>query len=626
MARAKGKGNKEKKTANRPLRHLPAGSPGVPSIGKNGQVAELRHLEGVILSLSQEQMAETLARIPVSVQTAGYIARLARLCAEHDQVEKGASLVAWALAALPDHPDLLAAGGLVQAKAGNTQFAVDCYEAVLEREPEHVEALANLTDLLVKVNQWSYAIPFLVRLARLRPDNPLVFRFLGTAYIKTNQFEEALSAFQHGLSIEPDSIEFLINMGVCLRQMRRYEEAERYFQRALSRSPDHPELHNSLAWLYSDLHDYDKAVAHARRACALQPNNINFLYCHGYLLRRYNRRAEARAVFKKALAIDPGDSTARFGYAELILAEGELVEGLACYESRFDVMQSWLTGPWPVWDGTNPEGKTLFVHHEQGVGDTIQFCRYLPLLHQADAKVLFSCQPSLVSLMRRLPGIDRLYPANEVDYAIVRADAQVSLLSLMGVFGTTMATIPAACPYLHADPESVVRLGRLLPPTGKYKVGIIWAGNPAQAEDHNRSLHLRQLAPLTALRDAVQFYSLQMGYATEQIGQYGPPLGLIDLSPHIASFDDTAAFMTHMDLIVSVCTSTIHLAGALARPAVVLLHSAADWRWFLDRQDSPWYPSVHLIRQSAPRQWQPVVEELIRYIGQRQATNRSGRE
>jgi len=626
MARAKGKGNREKKTANRPLRHLPAGSPGVFSAGKNGQVAELRHLEGVILSLSQEQMAETLARIPVSVRTAGHITRLARLCAGHDQVEKGASLVAWALAALPDHPDLLAAGGLMQAKAGNTQFAVDCYKAALEREPEHVEALANLTDLLIEVNQWSYAIPFLVRLARLRPSNSVVFHSLGTAYIRTKQFEEALAAFRRVLALEPDSAAASVNVGVCLRMMRRYEEAERYLRRAQRCSPDYPELHNALAWLYSDQYDYDKAATHARRACTLQPNNVNFWYCLGYTMQRSNKRAEARAYFERALAIDPTDSIARFAYALLILADGELQKGLAYYESRFDVMQSWLTGPWPVWDGTNPEGKTLFVHHEQGVGDTIQFCRYLPLLQQAGAKVLFSCQPSLVSLVRRLPGIDGIYTDDTVDFSSVQADAQVSLLSLMGVFGTTMATIPAACPYLHADPESVARLGRLLPPTGKYKVGIIWAGNPAQDEDHNRSLHLRQLAPLTALRDAVQFYSLQMGYATEQIGQYGPPLGLIDLSPHIASFDDTAAFMTHMDLIVSVCTSTIHLAGALARPAVVLLHSAADWRWFLDRQDSPWYPSVHLIRQSAPRQWQPVVEELIRYIRQRQATNRSGRE
>lgn len=558
-----------------------------------------------------------LKQVVPSGQSVPRIARLAQFCAEHNHIEKGARLVAFGLACVPNHLDLLVAGGLIQAKAGHTQYAVDCYEAVLEQDPQHVEALGNLVDLLVNVNQWSYAIPFLVRLKQLSPTNPLVFRFLGTAYIKTNQFENALESFQIGLSLEPDSLESLINIGVCLRQMRRYEEAKEILNDALRRSRNHPEIHNSLAWLYSDTYNYEKAVKHAEKACLIQPNNINFLYCYGYLLRRYNRRSESRNIFKKALAIDPTSSIARFGYAELILAEGELQEGLACYESRFDVMQSWLTGPWPVWDGVKAEGKTLFVHHEQGVGDTIQFCRYLPLLQQAGANVLFSCQTSLVSLIGRAPGIDKLYASESLDYTQVQSDAQISLLSLMGVFRTTLATIPAECPYLFADPDLVTRLGDLLPSTEKYKVGIVWAGNPKQAEDHNRSLHLSQLAPLQVLRDKVQFYSLQMGYATEQIEQHGAPLGLIDLSTHITNFDDTAAFMEQMDLIVSVCTSTIHLAGALARPAVVLLHSAADWRWFLDRQDSPWYPTLHLLRQPAPRQWQPVLEELVHFIRQR---------
>jgi len=618
MSRTKNKEIRKKKSSNGGGRRLPVGGPALVPAMESALAPELRQLETKILSLSIEEATAVLAAIPaISADLAACISRLARTCAEHNQVEKGAGLVAWGLAAVPDDPRLLVAGGLVQAKAGNVQFAVDCFEAALQREPENIEALSNLADLLIGSNQWSFAIPFLVRLQDLLPDNALVFRFLGTAYIKMNQFEKAFVTFRRCLEIEPGSLEALINIGVCLRQLRRYEEAEQMFRKALRRSPNHPELHNSLAWLYSDLLDYEKAVIHAERACALQPENINFLYCYGYLLRRYNRRAEAREMFRRALGINPADSVARFGYAELILAEGQLQEGLAYYESRFDVMQSWLSGPWPVWDGRQPAGKTLFVQHEQGVGDTIQFCRYLPLLHQAGARIVFSCQPSLVSLVGRLAGIDLLCPADAIDYSHLRADAQISLLSLMGVFGTTMETIPADCPYLFADPELVARFGRLLSPTDKYKVGIVWAGNPKQAEDHNRSLHLRQLAPLAELREEVQLYSLQMGDAAGQVEQDGPSLGLIDLSPHIASFDDTAALMAHMDLIVSVCTSTIHLAGALGRPAVALLHSAADWRWFLDRRDSPWYPTMRLIRQPAPRQWQPVLTELIQYIRER---------
>ncbi|MCL2457576.1 MAG: tetratricopeptide repeat protein [Desulfobulbus sp.] len=622
MSGAKRKEKKGKKTSSPGSRHLP-GAPAQRLSGQEEQPAPLRRLARHILTLAPEQVAGELAQLPVAAQTAGEIARLARLCAQQNQVEKGAGLVAHGLAVLPEHPELLTAGGIVHAGAGNTQFAVECYQAALRAQPDHVEALSCLSDLLIKENQWLAAIPFLAHLAKLLPDSALVFRLLGAAYVKINQLDEALAAFRRSLELEPDHLESLLNTGICLRQMRRFDEAKDIFHQVEQRSPDLPELHNGLAWLYVNLLDYEKALVHARQACALQPGNGNFLGSQGYVLWQCSRRTEAKVMMQQALALDPANAVARFIYGMLILSEGELTEGLAYYESRFDVLQSWLQGPWPVWDGMRPEGKTLFVHHEQGVGDTIQFCRYLPLLHQAGARVLFSCQPSLVSLVGRLPGIDAIYPADTLDYAAIEADAQISLLSLMGVFRTTMATIPAACPYLVADPELVARLGQVLPSTNKYKVGIIWAGNPRQAEDHNRSLRLRQLAPLAELRDAVQFYSLQMGEPVAQIKQDGPPLGLVDLAPHIASFDHTAAFMTHMDLIVSVCTSTIHLAGALARPAVVLLHSAADWRWFLDRHDSPWYPTVRLLRQTEPGQWQPVVEELTSFIRQLCATNGS---
>jgi tetratricopeptide (TPR) repeat protein len=614
MSRSKSKEMRKKKTSG--VHPQSSAGPGRAVSGKGRALnLVLRQLESKVASLSLEEITAYLMRQSLApTDLALCLSQLARICAQQNQVDKGAALVALGLESSPNDSRLLIAGGLIQAKAGNTQFAVDCYEAVLVQEPENTEALSNLADLLIKLNQWSSAVPFLVRLKGLLSGNSLVLQFLGTAYIKMNLFEEALTAFQRCLELEPGSLETLINIGVSLRQLRRYDEAEIIFQQALQCSPDHPELHNSLAWLYSDLLAFDKAVVHAEKACALQPTNINFLYCYGYLLRRFNRRDEARAVFKRALAVDPNDTAARFGYAELILAEGALQEGLACYESRFEVMQSWLAGPWPVWDGRQPAGKTIFVQHEQGVGDTIQFCRYLPLLHQAGARVVFSCQPSLIALVSRLKGIDALLAADSIDYSQLQADAQISLLSLMGVFATTMETIPAECPYLFADPALTARLGRQLVPTKKFKVGLIWAGNPKQAEDHNRSLHLSQLAPLAELTEDVQFYSLQMGYSKEQVKLCGNSLGLVDLSSHIGNFDDTAAFMANLDLIVSVCTSTIHLAGALGRPSVALLHSAADWRWFLDREDSPWYPTMRLIRQPAPRQWEPVLEELIRYI------------
>lgn len=576
---------------------------------------QLHILEKMILSLPQEIIFQSLPNTDFFVErTAPLLAHLAWHCADKNQVGKGAGLIAWAMALLPTNPVLLVTAGQIQARVGNLQFAVDCFKTALDQNPNNASALSNLSDLLVNANQWSAAEPFLKRLNHLYPQNTVVLRTLGISQMKMSKIDEACKIFQHLSKMQPESVEHHANLGLCLRMLRRYKEAETVLVNKLSQANDYPEIHHALAWLYSDMLDETKSLYHGYQSIILQPRNINFLYCYGYLLRRYNHRSEAKEIFRKALAVDPNDAMARFGYAELMLYEGEIQTGLVYYESRFDIMQSWLSGPWPVWDGKKAAGKIIFVEHEQGIGDTIQFCRYLPLLYREGARIIFSCQPSLASMIERIGCIDNICQADDLEYSSIKADVQISLLSLMGVFGTTLETIPCDCPYLTVDSQLVVKFKQLLPNTNKYKVGLVWAGNPKQADDCNRSLQLRQLVSLGKLKNVVQFFSFQVGYAASQVDKYGSVLDLIDLSPFITTFDDTAALMKHMDLVVSVCTSTLHLAGALGLPSVALLHSSPDWRWLVGRIDSPWYPTMRLIRQSTPGQWEPVVRELIDFI------------
>ena len=575
------------------------------------QSRKKRNLFESILVFGQEEVEQYINDNVLSLENhLEELCNLAKLCIEHNQLEKASLLISIGLDLEPENSELLVVAGITQLKAGSHQVAADCLTAALATDENNIEALSHLSDLLIAENQWATARPFLEKLTGLTPHNPLVFKFLGNAYVKLGLYADALKQYQYCLNFEPDSLDLKTNIGVCLRSMRCYKKAEEVLVEVLSQDSENPKVHNSLAWLYSDCFEYDKAVEHARIALAKQPESVDYLYCLGYLLKRVSKREESREVFKRALRLEPNSPVARFGYAELILADGLLQEGLAYYESRFDAVQFWLKGPWQVWDGKSAVGKTIFVQHEQGAGDTIQFCRYFELLQEAGARVIASCQPSLMKLLKTCAGIDELYSAGDVDYTLINADAQISLLSLMGVFGTTLQTIPAGCPYLHSEKSLVQKFEESLFVTDKLKVGLVWAGNPNQAEDHNRSMHLKYFEPLGDLTDRIQFYSLQMGEKAQQATEYGHLLSLKDLSSYIKDYADTAALMECMDIVISVCTSTLHLAGALARPTIALLHSAADWRWFLDRRDSPWYPTMTLIRQAKPRDWDGVIVEL----------------
>jgi len=263
-----------------------------------------------------------------------------------------------------------------------------------------------------------------------------------------------------------------------------------------------------------------------------------------------------------------------------------------------------LNTPW--WDGSPLRGRTILLHNEQGFGDTIQMSRYIPQVAAQGARLLFMCQPPLVELLRKLDGISQFVFPNQ---PIPPHDVHCPMLTLPGVMGTTHLTIPNRCPYLKADAERVRQWSSRMPSDRRLKVGLVWAGQPSHANDHNRSVALAKLAPFGAV-DNVWLCSLQKGKAAQQIYDRSNSLRMQNWEKDLRDFSDTAALIANLDLVICVDTAVAHLAGALGKPVWLMLPFVPDWRWMLGRSDSPWYPSMRLFRQASFGDWESLISQV----------------
>jgi hypothetical protein len=328
----------------------------------------------------------------------------------------------------------------------------------------------------------------------------------------------------------------------------------------------------------------------------------------GNALRDLGRLAEAYPCYERALALRPGFGDARYNLAFAQLLDGDYARGWATYAARWDTRK--LTGhrrsfTAPTWDGADPTGRTILVYAEQGMGDVLQFCRYLPLVRARGARTVLLIDgvwQQLAPVLRNLDGVDQL----ALDVAeVARIDAQCALLDLPHLLGTTLATVPAHIPYLAVDPARHPPLAD----TGLPRIGLVWAGNPNFPRDHLRSPRLPALLPLLEV-PGLSWFALQMGDGRRDLEGRAMPARFTDLAPSLGDFADTAAVMAELDLVITSCTATAHLAGALGRPTWVLLPAAPDWRWLLAREDSPWYPTVRLFRQPQAGDWAALVERV----------------
>ncbi len=502
--------------------------------------------------------------------------------------------------------------GVALISLGRAQEALASYDRVLAIKPDFLDAHNNRGVLLMDLGRAQEALASYDRALAIKPDYIDALNNRGNALRDLGRPEEALAMCDQALAIKPDFAEALNTRGAVLRQLKRPEEALASYGKSLAIKPDYPEAHNNRGNALRDLGRLEEAVASYERALALKPNYPEAHNNRGNALKDLGHLDEAMASYDKALAVKPSYDEAACNRGLLFLLLGKLESGWLDYERRWNRgngARRKLIAPYPFWKGEDLSGKRIIVYEEQGFGDVIQFSRYLNKLSERGAQVAFLARPSLHRLLKSFTPQIRLiddHPANEP------FDYQSALLSLPTAFRTTLDTIPADGPYLRPEPALAAKWRDRVGGHG-LKVGICWQGNPTSKVDVGRSIPLRCFKALSAIPH-VRLISLQKNYGLDQLAELGADLKIETLGPEFDAgadaFIDTAAVMSCLDLIVTSDTSIAHLAGALGRPAWAGLQWMPDWRWLLDRADSPWYPTMTLYRQKRMGDWDGVFERM----------------
>jgi len=395
---------------------------------------------------------------------------------------------------------------------------------------------------------------------------------LGVALRATDNFAAAASALRRGTALNDQDAGAWSNLGNALRAVGEYDEAARAHEKSLTVDPEAGRVHYNLALVRRDLGDLDTAIA-------------------GFA------EAESRGFKSSEMFWDR---------ALTYLVAGDLEKGFREYEWRWQLPESPPRySDIPAWDGETLDGKTLLVHTEQGFGDAIQFLRYLPMAAARGGRVVYDCPAPLIRLVRNSPLSENIELV-EQGTLVASADCQIALLSLARVFKTSLATIPYEGPYLHPPADGP----KLQVPSVGPRIGLVWAGKPTHKNNRNRSISLETMLPLLELSN-MRFVGLQKGDGADQPKTLGADALVINIGERMRDFADTASILKQLDLLISVDTSVVHLAGALGVPAWALIPYSPDWRWLYGRDDTPWYESVRLFRQKAPRDWPEVIERIV---------------
>jgi len=515
-----------------------------------------------------------------------------------------------ALAIRPDFAEVLCSRAVALGKLGRHDQALAGFERALAVRPDYVEALYNRGVTLGNLGRQADAVESYDRALARDPTHARALNNRGVALGDLDRNEEAIASFDRALAARPAFTEALLNRGLTLADLGRHEEAIADYDRALAADPDNAEALFNRGTSLASRNRPDEAIASFDAALAVRPDWADALCNRGVALVSLNRQAEAIATFARATAIEPDHPEASCNESLAWLRLGDFRRGWAKYESRWasrDLASQGRAFAQPLWlGGETLRGKTILLHAEQGLGDTVQFVRYAPLVAGLGAQVVLEVQPALIALVSGIGGISRIVGKGE---PLPEFDAHCPLLSLPLALKTDLDTIPAAVPYLAAPDLRVAKWRDRLGPRTSPRVGIAWAGSRTNNNDHNRSIALAPLA-FNLQIPGVELVSLQKEVGKEE-------RELLRASPHIrhvgdelTDFADTAAAISKLDLVISVDTSVAHLAGALARPLWLLVPFAPDFRWMLDREDSPWYPTAHLFRQPRIGDWDGVLARI----------------
>jgi Tfp pilus assembly protein PilF len=430
---------------------------------------------------------------------------------------------------------------------------------------------------------------------------------------RAGRLDEALALYDRAIARGDRRSGAYTNIGVILRQRRRFAAAAAAHRKALELAPGDTGILGNLGNALKDDGQFDEAIAIKRRVVELAGATAETLHSLGIALRDAGRLDEADAVFARALALAPGDPEIRFNLALTQLHLENFATGWGHYEARWQLERQKkreFAQPW--WHGEAFAGKTLLLFAEQGFGDTIQFIRFAPQVKALGGRVVLECQPELLRLLRSAEGVDDLLvrdtPAAEE--GMRTADLVCPLASLPGIFSAPLTELQGKIPYLAPPPGIGEKFGGLLARAkGRLKVGIVWSGSITFAGNANRSSGLAPYLPLAGI-PGVQLIGLQKGPRLDELKALGTGSLILDASPLLDDFADTAALIQRLDLVLMTDSAVAHLTGALGRPLWVMLMHHPDWRWLRDRSDSPWYPSARLFRQRNPRDWDQVFADV----------------
>ena len=503
-------------------------------------------------------------------------------------------------------------GNLLRA-SGRLTEAIASYDAALRLDPAYPEALRAGGLVLSDLGRYANALEFINEALRLRPSFIEALIDRGNLLQNLDRPSEALASYNAALAGDPDRAEILNNRGAAFLMLGQWQEADADFAKAVQILPRFPQAWSNRGNLFLKLQQPEAALAAFEKAMALRPHYLEALCGRAVALKYLGRFDEALAGFDAALACDPASAHANNNKAALLLLRGDFEQGLELYEYRWIFARTpkqALTHPVPEWKGEVPHGSSIAVFDEQGHGDAIQFARYLSILAGQGANVTFFCRESLRRLFKGLEGQVKIADCAD---ASERFDYQIALSSLPRAFKTRLATIPANMSYVRAETSLVEKwAARIGSPS--FKIGICWRGNPNVKADPARSIPLACFGKL-AQTGGVRLISVQkMAGCADAESLPGLTLLGEDFDAGPDAFIDTAAVMQNLDLIVTCDTSLAHLAGALGRPVYVLLKQVPDWRWLLDREESPWYPSMRLFRQKERGDWNEVFERVAQAV------------
>lgn len=520
----------------------------------------------------------------------------------------------------PDCPDLVSASAKLLLDVGQVAPAKEILEKLLKQHPGDAMANLHMADIMHRENETDAALKKLKSLRDKHPENIEIKMFYADLLRQKGARAEAVREYEQVLRQEPTQVKALFGVGLSLVDLNQQKDAMKWLDKAMVENDQLPELWAAKSMANSGMKNTNQAIECNKRALELNPRYSDGYNNMGLLMMDLGKPDEARKNYYRSLEYNPHYKEALFNIGLLDLLQGDFHDGWEGYAMRWEA--SSLKGFKPVyaaeeWDGvTDISDKTLLLYTEQGFGDCLQFIRYIPLIRDKVGKIVIHCQPELLKIFETVEGIDLTIP-KEVDTLPadvgknlpVEIDYQQALLTLPQLLRTRMDNIPVNVPYIRSHPDFVQELPNK--DSDKFKVVVTWSANLANVKLIKRNMPFANLERLLKI-EGTQFYNMQLGKPLDEAKQAIDNGRIIDLSPQMKNFADTAALLEQVDLVVSVDTGLVHLCGAMDIPVWVMMPFSADWRWLSGMEDNIWYPSLRIMRQSKPHSWGEVLDWVER--------------